>query len=214
MKKQTKKKTAAKCCAAKSRQAKSVVKPKAKSAAKPVPKPQAKSKSKPAVKPVAKTKTKPAVAAPSAVAKTKAKPKKVKPVVQSIPVTALPAPVAKPDNPSEMDELRRIELALADAENAVAGVAVPTVKPIPSGLTAEITELLDELIVNASPRSVSTVSRLAYVLCGVMPGLQAVSERADIVLCRKNGVTFGWDRHAEEERAVLSGKRQKSIRVA
>ena len=33
-------------------------------------------------------------------------------------------------------------------------------------------------------------------------------------LCRKNGVTFGWDRHAEEERAVLSGKRQKSIRVA
>ena len=31
-----------------------------------------------------------------------------------------------------------------------------------TGLTAEITELLDELVVNASPRSASTVSRLAY----------------------------------------------------
>jgi len=47
-----------------------------------------------------------------------------------------------------------------------------------------------------------------------MSGLQAVSERADIVLCRKNGVTFGWGRRAEEERAVRFGKRQKCITIS
>ena len=78
----------------------------------------------------------------------------------STPVTPLPAPVAKPESLSEMDELRRIELALDEAENAVAGIPVPTVKSIPAGLTNELTELLDELIVTANPRSVSTVSRL------------------------------------------------------
>ena len=190
--------------------------------AKPKAKPVAKSKTKP-VKPVVKTtvKAKPVTATPSVA---KAKPKKAKPVVtppsvaepvvRTTSVSTFSAPIAKPDNRFESDELRRIELALEEAENAVAGIAVPTVKQIPAGLTTEITELLDELIVTASPRAVSTVSRLAYVLCGVMPGLQAVSERADIVLCRKNGVTFGWDRRAEEERAVRSGKRQKSITVS
>ena len=134
--------------------------------------------------------------------------------MQSTPDPALPAPIVKSDSPSEMDELQRIERALDEAENAVAGLPVPAVKSIPAGLTNELTELLDELIVTANPRSVSTVSRLAYVLCSIMPGLQAVSERADIVLCRKNGVTFGWDRRAEEERAVRSGKRQKCITVS
>jgi hypothetical protein len=204
MKKQkTKKQTAAKCCAAKTRQpkpkTKSVVKTKAKT--KPVtvtPKPVAKAK--------AVTKKRKSVAAIS--------PSVVEPVVRTTPITTLPAPIVKTDNRFESDELQRIELALAEAEQVVAGIAVPTVRPIPSGMITEITELLDELIVTSSPRAVSTVSRLAYVLCGVMPGLQAVSERADIVLCRKNGVTFGWDRRAEEERAVRSGKRQKCITVS
>jgi len=43
---------------------------------------------------------------------------------------------------------------------------------------------------------------------------QPVSKRADIALCRKCGVTFGWDRQAEAERAVRSGKHQKSIAVS
>jgi hypothetical protein len=216
MKKQTKKQTAAKRPTAKPKAKPKAVKPKAKSNAKPRAKPVAKPTAKPKVAP---KKSKPVVAKKSpTTAKPTGKPKRAKPIVEPItavvPITALPAPVIKPDCQFELDELRRIELVLAEAENAVAGIAPPTVKLIPPGLTTEVTELLDELIVTASPRAVSTVSRLAYVLSGVMPGLQAVSERADIVLCRKNGVTFGWDRRAEEERAVRSGKRQKCITVS
>jgi hypothetical protein len=74
--------------------------------------------------------------------------------------------------------------------------------------------LLEELIDTATPKLSSTVSRLAYVLCEIIPGLKAVSNRADIALCRKCGVTFGWDRQAEAERAVRSGQYQKSITVS
>jgi hypothetical protein len=215
MKKQTtKKQTAAK---------RYVPKPKRK--AKPNAKPKTKSKAAPKAKP---RKAKPVVVAPPP---PKAKPKKSKPVamppappvpvipvaepvVRSKPVMALPPPVASP-NQSEMDDLRRIEIALAEAENAVSGTAVQTVtNPISAGVITELTELLEELIITANPRSASTVSRLAYVLCEVMPGLQAVSKQADIALCRKCGVTFGWDRRAEAERAVRAGKYQKSISVS
>jgi len=127
--------------------------------------------------------------------KPKAKPKK------SSPVTVVPPSVTKSD-------------VLSESDNAVAETAVQTVKFIPSWLTDEVSELIEELIVTASPKLASTVSRLAYVLCNIMPALQPVSERADIVLCRKNGVTFGWDRRAEENRAVHSGKRQKSIAIS
>ena len=217
MKKQkSKKQTSAKRFVPKpSRQAKPNVKPKPKAKAKPKAKPKAAPKAKP-------KKAKPVVVAPSP---PKAKPKKSKPVampsppvaepvVRSKPVKALPPPVASP-NPSEMEELRRIEILLAEAENAVSGTAVQTVtNPVSAVLITELTELLEELIVTANPRSASTVSRLAYVLSEVMPGLRAVSKQADIALCRKCGVTFGWDRRAEAERAVRSGKYQKSISVS
>ena len=223
MKKQTPKKpTTAKRHVAKPRQAKPKVKPKAKSNVKPTAKPKAAPK-----KP---TKSKPVVAVTPPMAKSNGKPKKAKPVVvisappvaESVvrikPVAALPSPtqpVVKP-SPSEMEELRRIEIALAEMENSIAGdTGQPvTINHIPSVTIADITELLEELIDTASPKLASTISRLAYVLCEVMPGLQAVSKRADIALCRKCGVTFGWDRQAEAERAVRSGKYQKSITVS
>jgi len=215
MKKQTKKQTATK---------------RAKPTASPKAKPQAKSKTKPATKttappkalskksnakPMAKPKSKSVVSA-----KPKTPPPKSKPVVSPSPVVkpvvaALPAPVYKPDH-SDRDELRRIENALAEVENALAGdTGKPvTINPVSAVLVADIVELLEELIDTASPKLSSTISRLAYVLCEVIPGLQAVSKRADITLCRKNGVTFGWDRQAEAERAVRSGKYQKSIAVS
>jgi len=209
MKKQTKKQTAAKRPATKPN-GKPSGKPKAKSNAKPTAQPK---KSKPvvAVKPLPKSKpknAKPVVSTPTG----------AEPVVRSKPVAALPAPVqpvSKP-NPSEMEELRRIELVLAEAENALAGGTgqAVTINPVSAVLITDITELLEELIDTASPKLASTISRLAYVLCEIMPGLQAVSRRADITLCRKCGVTFGWDRQAEAERAVRSGKYQKSITVS
>jgi len=230
MKKQTKKQTAAKRPA--KAKPKPSVKPKAKSTVKPAAKPKAKpKKSKPvvAVKPLPKVKpkkSKPVVAAKSppkskpvaVVSPPVAKPPVAEPVVRSKPLAALPAPsppVVKP-NPSEMDELRRIEIALAEVENTLAGnTGQPvTINSVPAVLIADVTELLEELIDTASPKLASTISRLAYVLCEVMPGLQAVSKRADITLCRKCGVTFGWDRQAEAERAVRSGKYQKSIAVS
>jgi hypothetical protein len=209
MKKQkTKKKTVAKRYVAHA-------KPVAKSVGKPKAKPVAKSVGKPKAKPVAKSvgkpkKSKPVVAAPPI------------PVVESVVVTrppALPSPVVKPNVPSDSDRLREIELALEEAERSVTGVAIvrtalQSASPVSTRLTAEVTDLLEELIDTASPKLASTVSRLAYVLCDVMPGLQPVSERADMVLCRKLGVTFGWDRRAEAERAVHSGKRQKTISVS
>ena len=216
MKKQTKKQTAAKRQTAKPRQTKPNIKPKAKSPAKPTAKPKAKpKKSKPVV-----------VATPPP----KAKPKKAKPVVstpsapvipvesvvRSKPVAVLPPPpVAKP-NPSDMEELRRIEMAIAEVENSLSGeTGQPvTINSVSAVLITDITELLEELIDTASPKLASTISRLAYVLCEIMPGLRAVSKRADITLCRKCGVTFGWDRQAEAERAVRSGKYQKSIAVS
>ena len=234
MKKQTKKQTAAKRPAAKPKPS---VKPKTKSTVKPAAKPKAKpKKSKPVVtaKPLPKTKPKIAKPVVAATPLPKAKPVAVvsppvekpsvekppvaEPVVRSKPVAALPAPsppVGKP-NPSEMEELRRIENALAEMENAIAGnTGQPvTINPVPAVLVADVVELLEELIDTASPKLASTISRLAYVLCEVMPGLQAVSKRADITLCRKCGVTFGWDRQAEAERAVRSGKYQKSIAVS
>ena len=210
MKKQTKKQTAAKRQAAKPRQAKPNPKPKAKSPAKPTAKPKAKPK-----------KSKPVVSA---------KPKKTKPVVSPPPVARPPVPVipvAKPvavlppppvvkPNPSEMEELRRIEMAIAEVENSLSGeTGQPvTINSVSAVLITDITELLEELIDTASPKLASTISRLAYVLCEIMPGLRAVSKRADITLCRKCGVTFGWDRQAEAERAVRSGKYQKSIAVS
>jgi len=119
-------------------------------------------------------------------------------------------------NLSEMEELRRIEIALAEVENSFAGNTgqAVTLNPISAVVIADLTELLEELIDTASPKQASTISRLAYVLCEIMPGLHAVSKRADITLCRKCGVTFGWDRQAEAERAVRSGKYQKSITVS
>ena len=222
MKKQTPKKpTTAKRHVAKPRQAKPKVKPKVKSNVK------ATAKSKAVPKKL--TKSKPVVVATPPTAKSNGKPKKAKPVVvspppvtesvvRSKPVAALPSPsqpVAKP-NPSEMKELRRIEIALAEMENFIAGdTGQPvTINHVPSVTIADVKELLEELIDTASPKMASTVSRLAYVLCVVMPGLQAVSKRADLALCRKCGVTFGWDRQAEAERAVRSGKYQKSITVS
>jgi len=223
MKKQTtKKQTSAKRFVPKpSRQAK----PKAKTNVKPKPKSKAKPKAEPKAKP---KKAKPVVVAPPP---PKAKPKKSKPavvapappapvipvaesVVRSKPVKTLPPPVAS-TNQSEMDDLRRIEILLAEAESAVSGTALSTVtNPVSAVLITELTELLEELIVTANPRSASTVSRLAFVLSEVMPGLRAVSKQADIALCRKCGVTFGWDRRAEAERAVRSGQYQKSISVS
>ena len=222
MKKQTKKQTA------KRQSAKPKAKPKAKSTAKPTAKSKAKPQAK--AKPTAQPKkskpvvaTKPSPKAPPKKAKPVAKPSVVKPpvaesVVRSKPVAALPPPtppVGKP-NFSEMEELRRIEMTLAEVENSLAGdTGKPvTINPVPAVLINDITELLEELIDTASPKLASTISRLAYVLCEVMPGLQAVSKRADITLCRKCGVTFGWDRQAEAERAVRSGKYQKSITVS
>jgi len=224
MKKQTKKQTAAKRPATKPRQTKPNVKPKAKSATKPAAKPTATPKAKPTKsKPVVATtpppKTKPKKAKPVAVVSPLvAKPPVAESVVRSKPVAALPPPtppVGKP-NLSEMEELRRIEIVLAEVENTFAGNAVQpaTINSVPAVLIADITELLEELIDTASPKLASTISRLAYVLCEVMPGLQAVSKRADITLCRKCGVTFGWDRQAEAERAVRSGKYQKSITIS
>jgi hypothetical protein len=235
MKKQTKKQTTAKRPAAK---------PKAKPKAKSVAKSTAKSKAKPKAKPAAKSTVKPKVllkkskpvvtTTPSPKAKPKSKlavkpiaivspPTIVKPpvaesVVQSKPVAALPPPtppVGKPEH-SEMEELRRIEMTLAEVENTFAGNTgqAVTINPVSAVLINDITELLEELIDTASPKLASTISRLAYVLCEVMPGLQAVSRRADIALCRKCGVTFGWDRQAEAERAVRSGKYQKSIAIS
>ena len=115
-----------------------------------------------------------------------------------------------------VDELRRIENALVEAENILVGdTGRPvTLNPVSAALIADITELLEELIDTTSPKLASTISRLAYVLCEVMPDLQAVSKRADITLCRKCGVTFGWDRRTEAERAVRSGKYQKSTAVS
>ena len=218
MKKQTKKQTTAKRQTAKPRQSKPTAPPKAKSKTKPTAKPK---KSKPAVAKTPPQKTKPVV-----LAKPKTAPPKSKPVVSPPPVpvipqsiksvmAALPAPIYKPDQ-SERDELRRIENALAEVENVLAGeTGKPvTINSVPAVLIADVVELLEELIDTASPKLASTISRLAYVLCEVMPGLQAVSKRADITLCRKNGVTFGWDRQAEADRAVCSGKYQKSIAVS
>jgi len=208
MKKQTpKKQTSAKRHVAKPRQAKTTGKPKTKSKVEPKAKPK---KAKPVVvapPPKAKMKkSKPAVKPPA--------PPVAEPVVQSRPVTTLPAPVIKPDQ-SEMESLRRIEIVLAEAESAISETAVQTsTNPVSAGLLTELTELLEELIDTANPKLASTVSRLAYVLSEVMPGLSAVSKRADIALCRKCGVTFGWDRRAEAERAVRSGKYQKSITVS
>ena len=211
MKKQTKKQTAAK-------RTKPTASPKAKPNGKP------KAKSKPVT--TAKPKSKPAVSAKPKMASPKAKPKKTAPVVSRPPVPVIPvaetvirskpmAALPAPDQ-SERDELRRIENALAEVENALAGdTGKPvTINPVSAVLITDITELLEELIDTASPKLASTISRLAYVLCEIMPGLQAVSKRADITLCRKNGVTFGWDRQAEAERAVRSGKYQKSIAVS
>jgi hypothetical protein len=190
-----------------------MAKPKAKPNGKP------KKKSKPVVVTTAsaKSKTKPACK-PKKAMPVVAPPPVAESVVRTKPVAALPPPappVARP-NPSAMEELRRIEITLAEMENAVAkdtGKAV-TVNPVSPVLITDITELLEELIDTASPKMASTISRLAYVLCEIMPGLQAVSRRADITLCRKCGVTFGWDRQAEAERAVRSGKYQKSIAVS
>jgi len=167
-------------------------------------------KPKASVKAVTKAKAKPKAAVK---AKAKPKPKKSKPVVSAKPS---PTPAVTKMSHSELEELRRIEIALAEAENGFAGdTGQPvTLNHVLSVMLDDITELLDELIVTASPKLASTVSRLAYVLCEVMPGLQAVSKRADIALCRKCGVTFGWDRQAEAERAVRSGKYQKSIAVS
>jgi hypothetical protein len=182
------------------------IKPKATS---PKTEPKAKPKAEPQTPKLKRVKPVTAIALPPVV-EPSAKPQKSK------PVTAVsPPPVAEPNVLSESETLRRIELTLAEAENAVAGTAVQTLQPAAaSWVTTEVSELLEELIVTASPKLASTVSRLAYVLCDIMPGLRAVSERADIVVCRKNGVTFGWDRRAEENRAVHSGKRQKSITVS
>jgi len=206
MKKQTKKQTATK-------------------RAKPTAKPKASPK-KSHAKPMAKPKSKPAVSAKPKMASPKAKPKKTAPVVSRPPVPVRPvaesvirskpmAALPAPDH-SERDELRRIENALAEVENVLAGeTGKPvTINPVSAVLITDIVELLEELIDTATPKLASTISRLAYVLCEVMPGLQAVSKRADITLCRKNGVTFGWDRQAEAERAVRSGKYQKSITVS
>jgi hypothetical protein len=192
MKKQTKKQTAAK-----PRQTKPNVESKAKPAKKSTTPPKAKPKqSKPVVATTLPPKAKP-VASPPTVAKP--------PVAESVkPVmAALPPPfstVGKPDQ----------------SESAIAGKTgqTVTVNSVSAVLIADITELLEELIDTASPKLASTISRLAYVLCEVIPGLQAVSKRADITLCRKCGVTFGWDRQAEAERAVRSGKYQKSIAVS
>jgi len=212
MKKQTKKQTATKRQSAKPK-AKPNVKPKTKSNAKPTTKPKAKPMAKPkpvvtATSPKTKPKKTKPVVAPSPVAE---------PVVRSKPVAVLPppSPIAKP-NPSDMEELRRIEMAIAEMENDLSGdTGQPvTINSVSAVLVADIVELLEELIDTASPKLASTISRLAYVLCEIMPGLRAVSKRADITLCRKCGVTFGWDRQAEAERAVRSGKYQKSIAVS
>jgi len=209
MKKQTKKQTSAK---------RPTAKPKAKPQAKAKPTAQPK-KSKPVVTAKPSPKPKPKKAKPVAVVSPLvAKPPVAESVVRSKPVAALPPPtppVGKP-NLSEMEELRRIEIALAEVESTFSGNdgQAVTINPVPAVLIADITELLEELIDTASPKQASTISRLAYVLCGVIPGLQAVSQRADITLCRKCGVTFGWDRQAEAERAVRSGKYQKSITVS
>jgi len=220
MKKQTKK-TVAKRQAAKPRQTKPSGKPKAKSVAKTMAKPKAKpngkpKKSKPVVAATLPPKTKP-VGKPKNDKPVVSPPPVAKPVVCTKPVAALPPPtptVVKP-NPSEMEELRRIEITLAEMENTIAGNTVQvTLNPVSAVTIADITELLEELIDTASPKLASTISRLAYVLCEIMPGLQAVSKRADITLCRKCGVTFGWDRQAEAERAVRSGKYQKSITIS
>ena len=222
MKKQTKKQTAAKRPAAKPRQ----VKPKA--VTKAVTKAKPKSKSKAAVKATSKN-PKPVVAKKPLSTKPKAAPKKSKPVVKphaplvAEPVTAVvsvvaavPSPYQPVPNQSEMEELRRIELAIADAEKALAGNPgqAVTINSVSAVTIADVAELLEELIDTASPKLASTISRLAYVLCGVIPGLQAISKRADIALCRKCGVTFGWDRQAEAERAVRSGKYQKTITIS
>jgi hypothetical protein len=207
MKKQTKKQTAAKRHVAKPK-----AKPKAQSRAKPTATPKAVSKkSKPVV--TAKSHGKPKKAKPVAVVSPPPVAESVKPVIAALPAPSQPA--GKP-NLSEMEELRRIEIALAEVENSIAGVSEQpvTMKSVPAVLIADITELLEELIDTASPKLASTISRLTYVLCEVMPGLHAVSKRADITLCRKCGVTFGWDRQAEVERAVRSGKYQKSIAVS
>ena len=67
-----------------------------------------------------------------------------------------------------------------EMENAPAGtaIAVQTANPSMSWLTNEATELIEELIMTASPKLASTVSRLTYVLCEIIPGLKAVSEPA------------------------------------
>jgi hypothetical protein len=209
MKKQTKKQTVAKRQAAKPK-TKPNVKPKAKQTAKSTAQP----KTKPTAKP---TKAKP-VGSPATVEK----PPIAKSVVRSNPVAVLPPPsppvrkpAGKPEQ-SESEELRRIEIALAEVENTLAGETgqAVTINSVSAALITDLTELLEELIDTASPKLSSTVSRLAYVLCEVIPGLQAVSKRADIALCRKCGVTFGWDRQAEAERAVRSGQYQKSITVS
>ena len=222
MKKQTKKQTAAK---------RPVAKPKAKPKVKPkAVKPNVKSRAKPMAK--LKPKAAPKKSKPVVVKKspTAAKPSRAKPVVSPppiaepitavVPVNAtLPPPqhqsVANP-NPFEMEELRRIENALAEVENAIMGDTgkAVTINSVSAVTIADVAELLEELIDTASPKLASTISRLAYVLSGVMPGLQAVSKRADVALCRKCGVTFGWDRQAEAERAVRSGKYQKTITIS
>jgi hypothetical protein len=191
MKKQTKKQTATK-----PRQTKPNVKSKAKPAEKSTAPPKAKSKqSKPVVAATPPPKAKSVVSPPAV-----AKPPVAESVVRTKPVMALPPPsstVGKPDQ----------------SASVIVGNTGQTV-PVSAVLIADITELLEELIDTASPKLASTISRLAYVLCEVIPGLQAVSKRADITLCRKCGVTFGWDRQAEAERAVRSGKYQKSIAVS
>ena len=206
MKKQKpKKQTAVKRCVAKPKHTKpkAKAKPVAVVSPPPVTVPKAKSKAKPvaAVSP-------PPVTVPKA--KSKAKP------VMAVSLPPLPSPVAQSDTLSESETLRRIEQTLTEMENAPAGtaIAVRTGKSVPAWLTNEVSELIEELIVTASPKLASTVSRLAYVLCDIIPGLKVVSERADITLCRKNGVTFGWNRKTEEERAFHSGQRLKSIPVS
>jgi len=77
----------------------------------------------------------------------------------------------------------------AQAEDDVSS-ATETVT-IDRQLTDEVAKPLEDLIATANRRSVSTISRLAYILCEVMPGLQTVSEHADLVLCHKMGVVFG-----------------------
>ena len=212
MKKQTKKQTAAK-----SRQAKPKASAKAVTKAKPKSKPKAAAKASP-------KKSKPVVSAKPKAVPTKSKPvvkPPAPPIAESVTavvpvVAAILSPYQPMDNVSEMEELRRIELALTDAENALAenpGQEV-TIHSVLAVTIADVAELLEELIDTASPKLASTISRLAYVLCGVIPGLQAVSKRADIALCRKCGVTFGWDRQAEAERAVRSGKYQKTITIS